>query len=187
MNIRVLILPVVLFLLLTLPHVASAQRNFSQKREYKNSLYLELGGMGPYYSLNLDHLISRRKNDRLFRHRKKVIYSYRLGFSVLPSLVSVPLGLSLITAPARNHHAELSVGIAPLLKNPFSIFDEGKSIDKLMLIGVGVGYRYQKPEPGLFLTIGIRPVMRVDPSSGDTWKIEKNMLHSGYLGIGLTL
>lgn len=187
MNVRVVILPLALLLLLTLSLSAGAQWNAPSKRQHRNSLFLELGGMGPYYSLNLDHLFSRRKMDRLFRHRSSVILSYRLGVSVQPSLISFPLGLSLISSPMSMHHAEFSVGIAPLLKNPFTILSQGFGVDKMLLLGVGGGYRYQKPGKGLFLTIGIKPLLRLDPSSGDILTMEKKLLYSGYVGIGQTL
>ncbi|WP_224997538.1 hypothetical protein [Cesiribacter sp. SM1] len=184
---RVLILPMVLILQLILPLSACAQRKVLQRWQHKNTLFVELGGLGPYYSLNLDHLINRRKIYGKFNKRKKVMYSYRLGFSVLPTLVSVPLGLSLITAPNSRHHAEFSVGVAPLVKNPFNIFGERQNMDKIVLAGVGAGYRYQVPRQGLFLSVGIKPVLQFNPSAGGGLKIEKGLFYSGYLGLGFTL
>jgi hypothetical protein len=140
----------------------------------KNVLFLELGGLGPYYSVNLDHI---------FKQKENLMYSYRIGISVLPESVSLPIGLNFITGKSK-HHAEITIGGNVYVEHPFTVFTDKPDTDKMMFASIGGGYRYQKPSGGFFFTIGVTPLLRLDPPSDDFWNIGTKFYPSGHIGIG---
>jgi hypothetical protein len=151
---------------------------FSQKATEnlfrKNTFYLELGGKGPFYSVNYE---------RIFHQRVKVNYSICIGFSIVPDGISLPLGLAAITGK-KKHHAEFSLGATPFIQHYKSFLAKNDLSDKVIYIALGIGYRYQKPEGGIYFTFGVTPLLFIDPPSDNPWNISTRFYPSGHLGLG---
>ena len=127
--------------------VLKAQNNEKFFKATK-ALFLEVGGNGIVSSLNFD---------KIFVQRKNYILSYRLGIASV-SLISFRPGIigevNFLTNNS-NHHAEF--GVSTLLyayssRTPESPYSQINPV----LIG-RIGYRYQKPNGGLFFRIGFTP------------------------------
>src|SRR5450432_3654938 len=114
----------------------------------KNALFIEGGGKGPYYSVNYG---------RIFKQGKKLIYSWRAGFSLLPHDVSVPLAISAFTSGAQ-HHFEFSLGVTPYLEDYKTFLQKPDLSDKQIYITPGIGYRFQKANSNFFLSVGVDPL-----------------------------
>lgn len=121
-------------------NVALAQTSDHFKR--KNAVYLELLGAGGLYSLNLDRILIANKINK---------YGIRAGFAAYGDNLTVrkgSAGMYMLTG-AGNHHAEIGVNAAiGNRRNPVEM--ESVRENKFHLVP-SVGYRYQKPEGGLFL------------------------------------
>jgi hypothetical protein len=171
-----LLIKIITIFLVLFP-VTGISQTLEVKSYRKNSLFLELGGLGPFYSINLDHILSQRES---------LMLSYRVGVSVLPNSISMPLAINLITGKYK-HHGEVTIGGNVYVEEPFSAFGNNPVTDKMMFMGVGGGYRYQKPDGGIFFTIGVTPLLRLDPPSDDFWNIGTKFYLSGHFGIGITI
>jgi hypothetical protein len=140
----------------------------------KNIVFLEAGGKGPVYSINYE---------RIFRQGRKLSYSYRIGFSILPEDISVPLAISAFTSPGR-HHLEMSLGLTPDV-HKYRTFLSGDNIsDKYLYITPGIGYRYQKPGGRLMVSAGIAPLVFIDPPSDKNIPVESEFRPSAHLALG---
>jgi hypothetical protein len=142
----------------------------------KNTLFLEGGGKGRYYSLNYD---------RLFKQGKKLIYSWRAGFSILPHDLSIPFAISAFTRGSQ-HHMEFSLGITPYLKDYKTFLQKNDLSDKQFYITSGIGYRYQKLDGGFFFTAGLDPLIFMDPPSDNFWNFSPEFRQSAHLAAGLS-
>lgn len=165
----------VITIVLLLP-IAGRSQGLGKTNYRKNSLFVELGGISPFYSINLDHI---------FFQRESVMLSYRIGVSVLPRSFSIPLGVNIITGRSK-HHAVFTLAGSFYVEEPFTIFNEQEKTDKMVIFSVGGGYRYQKPEGGFFFTIGLAPLLLLDPPSDDFWNMDMKFYPSGNVGVGFS-
>ena len=140
----------------------------------KNTIYIELGGKGPNYSLNYD---------RIFYAGNRLAASYRVGFSVMTDAVSLPLALNIITGK-QQHHAEFSLGLTPYVDRYKSFLSQTDLSDKYLYITSGIGYRYQKPTGGLYFTLGATPYIFLDPPSHNIFDVDPEFKLSGHLAVG---
>src|SRR5437868_2554545 len=142
----------------------------------RNIFFVEAGGKGPYYSVNYE---------RLFRPGKKLIYSWRVGVSILPHDLSVPVAINAFTRGLK-HHVEFSLGLTPYIKN-YKTFLHSKDLsDKQVYITPGFGYRYQKINGGFFFTAGIDPLIFMDPPSDNFWNFVPEFKPSAHMAIGIS-
>ena len=142
----------------------------------RNSIYLELSSESPVYSINYD---------RIFHKGKKINYSYKIGFSVEPDAVSLPLGVNLITGK-KTHHGEISLTIIPYLDHYKTFLNADDQSDKYLFIIPGLGYRYQKPEGKLFFKLVAGPFIFLDPPSNDFWNMNPKVYGSIQSGLGIS-
>jgi hypothetical protein len=142
----------------------------------RNALYVEAFGQGPYYSLNYD---------RIIRVGAKWSYSLRAGFSIVADGISLPLGLNAFTTPG-NHHFELGLGMTPYVDHYRTFLAKNDLSDKYLYVVPHVGYRYQKPEGGLFFTAGLMPSIFMDPPSTDFWDFMPEFRMWGGLALGIS-
>jgi hypothetical protein len=173
---NLLIFLLLLFLLLS-ANTLQAQKDTTIAR---NTLYFEGLGNAGLYSINYD---------RIFFIKKQKL-SWRVGFSIIPpdmtpALFTFPLELNLLFG--KKHHFEIGFGL--------SYIYEGTNLRPISVLIVGglAGYRFQKPEGGLFFKAGVSTIflhsIRDDSdfaplfpniSIGYTFKnkkYEKNILH----------
>ena len=143
----------------------------------KNTLFIEGGGKGRYYSINYD---------RLFKQGKKLIFSWRAGFSILPHDLSFPFAISAFTKGLQ-HHLELSLGITPYLKDYKTFLHKKDLSDKQFYITPGIGYRYQKINGGFFFTAGVDPLIFMDPPSDNFWDFVPEFKSSAHVAAGISL
>jgi hypothetical protein len=141
----------------------------------KNALFIEAGGKGPYYSVNYS---------RIFKKGRKLIYSWRAGFSLLSHDLSFPLAISAFTAGSQ-HHLEFSIGLTPYLKDYKTFLHRPDLSDKQIYVTPGIGYRFQKTNSDLFLTAGIDPLIFIDPPSDNLRNFKTEFKPSGHVALGL--
>jgi hypothetical protein len=167
---RNILLLVVLFSICS--NVSAADSTMLFKK--KNTLFIEAGGKGPYYSVNYG---------RIFKQGHKLIYSWRAGFSLLPHDLSIPLAISAFTSGSQ-HHFEFSIGLTPYLKDYKTFLHNPDLSDKQIYITPGIGYRFQKTNNDFFLTAGIDPLIFMDPPSDNFWNIKPEFKPSGHVALG---
>jgi hypothetical protein len=166
-------IPLLLLLFLIFSKVPAADSTIIFKK--KNALFIEAGGKGPYYSVNYG---------RIFRQGKKLIYSWRAGFSLLAHDISVPLAVSVFTSGPQ-HHVEFSLGLTPYLKDYKTFLHKPDLSDKQIYITPGIGYRFQKASGNFFLTAGIDPLIFMDPPSDNFWNFNTEFRPTGHVAFGL--
>ncbi len=122
----------------------------------RNTFFLELGGNGMFYSLNYDRILLSRDTWKL---------SGRVGALYVPSfkadnrhMTGVPLEISYLRGRGK-HFLEVGLGLTGLYDTyPLS----ETRIRELAVMGTArIGYRYQKPEGGLFFKTGFTPLAGV--------------------------
>lgn len=123
-----------LFIFLAIAHYSYCQSN------YKNGVFLELGGSGALYSVNYE---------RQFSHG----LVGRLGFSYLPpQTIAFPLTFGKVFGK-KNHHLEINAGI--VVANSAQTQSDDSVIRITSILGTGfLGYRYQKPDKKIFYRAG---------------------------------
>lgn len=140
--------------LLTKPLMAQVSTEAFQA---KNTIFAELGGKGALYSINYDRIICQGP---------KLFWSLRVGTMYIPessvfgSSLFLPIGLNAFTGKG-NHHLEFSIG------ETLRIFPGYKTDDQKVrwkfdypFTFIGVGYRYQKPAGGLYVSATLLPSLR---------------------------
>lgn len=141
----------------------------------RNSVFIEAGGKGPNYSVNYS---------RIFKQGRKLIYSWRAGFSVLSNDLSLPIAITAFT-PGLQHHLEFSIGITPYLKDYKTFLKKNDLSDKQIYITPGLGYRYQKINGDFFLSVGVDPLVFIDPPSDNIWNFTPLFKPTAHLAFGL--
>jgi len=133
-----------------------------QKSVKKNTVFLELLGNGGYYSLNYDRIL---KSEEKWKLAGRVGGSYYNSFDVFNEhSVSMPLELSYLRGHDR-HFLEIEIGATPVYWT--YDFDYGPGEEKFKVANFDVmvlpriGYRYQKPEGGLFFKVGFTPFSNI--------------------------
>lgn len=139
---------IILFFLLTNTLPILGQSEISSKQ----TLFVEGGGIAPYYSINYGHRIL---------NNEKVSGYLRLGGSVWPDGVAFPAGLSFLWAK-NDHHPELTLAMTPNFEG--ARFWNRDQSDLLLDLVLGLGYRYQPADASFFLGGGIYPFIRLDPT-----------------------
>ncbi len=154
--------------------VQGQPRKFARPFESRNTIYLGIDAYGAYPSINYD---------RIFFDRGRVKYSFGLGFALWQTpkygevdwATHVPVQLNAIFG-SKNHHPEIGIGFTYRYMNttPESKYEKH-------LFPLRVGYRYQKPDGGLFLRADFLAVYR--PNAAFT----PSVIPSFGFGIGYTL
>ena len=140
----------------------------------KNSFFIELGGKGPYYSVNYS---------RVFKQGKTFIFSWRAGFSLLAHDLSFPIAITAFTYGLQ-HHLEFSIGLTPYLKDYKTFLHKNDLSDKQFYITPGIGYRFQKINGNFFLTAGIDPLIFIDPPSDNVLNFTPEFKPTGHMALG---
>lgn len=127
------------------------QMFFGQQQSSKtsmNSIYAEAFGQGFCWSLNYDLLLNTKTN---------IKHSFSLGLVYVPKVIGfgdgvyfgIPISYNLLLGK-KSHHFELGLGLTNMLVNPS--LNNGLS-KYYMCLTPKVGYRFQKPNGGLFLKV----------------------------------
>lgn len=153
-------------------HLANAcAQDVPNKSFKKNTVFLELGGNGFINSINYD---------RLFTLKDSLIsVSFRLGFGLYKSNESdssiikvLPLEVNFLLGKKQNY-LELGFGYTPSFGyrtfRQNNVVYATKNFD-FNIIG-RVGYRYQKPEGGIFFRLGFTPIIYRDYINAGKFKI----------------
>ena len=124
----------------------------------RNTLFIELGGNSPFYSLNYDRIIVNKINWKLAA-RIGAMYLYD-NRSYLESIrnknYSIPLELSFLKGK-NNHNLEIGIGATAFFKE----YVETTRDNFLSLASFGrIGYRYQKNNGGIFFKVGFTPIIQ---------------------------
>ena len=135
---------------------------YGQNFKKKNAIYAELlGTSGSAFNFNYD---------RVILEFDKMYFDVTTGFGYFPSvnnsnpIIGVPISINLTTG-TNNHHFEFGIGITynsgilqEIIYTPS--YSESNSF-KAIYSNFRIGYKYQKPESGLFLRIGLTPLVRL--------------------------
>lgn len=147
----------------------------------KNSVFVEIGGNAIIYSINYDRLIDVSTKFKLST-RIGIHYTNKFPLQYYRTLC-IPIEISgLYSIYGSKHFVEIGSGLS-YLNSYDRITDHTEDI---IILALRLGYRFQKPEGGLFVKIGFVPlydwlVFNPDPAvPHHTW------LLSGGLGIGYT-
>lgn len=136
--------------LLLLPLLLAFYTNtIAQKINAKNAVFAEIGGKGIVYSLNFDRLFYQKNNLKL---------SARVGLGYIPetrvysSALFVPISLNVMYGKKSNY-VEISLGQTLRLYPSYNVQGvDYPSYTESPLTFIGLGYRYQKDQGGLFFT-----------------------------------
>jgi len=161
------------FLLLTYASAFTADTTLLYKK--KNSLFIEVGGKGPYYSLNYG---------KIFKEGRNFTYSWRAGFSILSHDLSLPIAITAFTKGLQ-HHLELSFGLTPYLKDYKTFLHKNDLSDKQFYITPGIGYRYQKAANNFFISAGFDPNIFIDPPSDNIFNFTPMFKPTAHFTLGV--
>ncbi len=150
----------------------------SQPKTYLNrhTAYAGFTSMGAFYSLNYD---------RIFSQRKKLFNSYNIGLSVTKNYIALPIGINFFTGK-NSHHAEFSFTAVPYIEAYQNVFSGNNLSDKKIYLIPAVGYRYQKPQGGIFFKVNVAPIIYLDPPSDNFWKMNGKIYLGMCGGLGYT-
>jgi len=110
--------------------------------QFKNGIFVELGGNGFVYSINYERQLPR-----------KIVARGGIGYVVRGFLL--PMTIEKIYG-TKNHHLDLGGGLVFAKARPTgNDVPTGKT--SLALTGV-LGYRYQKPDEKFFLKVAFTPI-----------------------------
>jgi hypothetical protein len=122
----------------------------------KNTVFLEVGGNGPLYSINYDRILIKKTNWKLAGRIGFMYFNDNRGLleNSENKQSSIPIELSFLKGKS-NHNLELGLGITPLSKGYLD--KAGKDYTRVATSG-RIGYRYQKSNGGLFFKAGFTPI-----------------------------
>lgn len=162
---------ITIFLFCAVLHSKHTTAQNGNKFEKRNTIYAATATQGPVYSICYDHILIEGK-----------VFSktFHTGFSIYNNVLAIPFGFSFFTGK-NAHHAELSISIIPYIENYQKLFAAGNLSDKKLYIIPGAGYRYQKSTGGFFFKAVAAPVLLLDPSSDNFWKMDPGI----YAGISI--
>lgn len=118
----------------------------------QHQLFLELGGFSKSYSANLGLQLSDNHNSKAY---------LRIGAAIEENRLIVPAGIIFLKG-SRSHFFELSTGIT-LRSDGIRFWDRSRS-DITIKINTGLAYRYQPYRGSYFVTFGLYPFGRLDPT-----------------------
>ena len=148
--------------------IAKAQNEYAVKppRDYdkkpaKVAGFIELGGNGGLYSLNLD---------RIYYYKEKLKISGRIGFAphfngiYFEQIYVLENNFILFKNP---HHLELGLGASIQRRYNERPNELDNYFWETLVFGTGrVGYRYQKQDDGFFLRAALTPVVTSNDALG---------------------
>lgn len=131
---------------------------YSQKvssLQNRNSIHLELGGSGGYYSLIYERNII---NHNSFKTSGQVGFSYFPGFW---NDIWVPIGIN-EQFSFNAHHIELGIGSFALREKARDRMNDNSITGRFWTYGLSgrLGYRYQKPDGRFIWRIGFTPLLQ---------------------------
>ena len=118
----------------------------------QHQLFLELGGFSKSYSANLGLQISDNHNSKTY---------LRVGAAIEQNRLIVPAGIIFLKG-SRSHFFEFSTGIT-FRSDGIRFWNRDRS-DIILKINTGFAYRYQPYRGSYFVTFGLYPFGRLDPS-----------------------
>jgi hypothetical protein len=137
------------------PILFSQEKNIPPaKFNTRNSVQLDAGGHGMFYSLNYERIIF---NGDRFKTTAQVGFAYyppSWGYLEL----WMPIGINEIISLKNNHHIELGVGIVPI-RSPspgMEMYDSYSPWSRFL--SARLGYRYQKPDGKFLFRAGFTPL-----------------------------
>ncbi|MEO5995236.1 MAG: hypothetical protein ABIN89_00985 [Chitinophagaceae bacterium] len=148
----------------------------TQVKSVKNTVYIQVAGIGNYRSINFERVFSRGRN---------LNYSYTIGYAPTSTSTSVPISLNAFTT-GKQHHFEMSVAVIPMIEK--HTFSKGmEDLDKQMYVKPSVGYRYQKASKGLFVKLAAGPQIFMDPPSYNVWDFTPKLIApSAQVALGIS-
>lgn len=159
-------LPIIVAIFFALPIVAFSQ-NESETFTARNAIFFEGGGNAGRFAISYG---------RIFHQKERFKLSGSVGFFMWPDKIDssptstnstswlpwVPLEISGFWGKSK-HHLEIGAGITPYLESIIQLdpnsLEVSEKITFASLIPIRIGYRYQKPEGGIFFRVGYTPFL----------------------------
>ncbi len=121
----------------------------------RNSVHLELGGTGGYYSLNYERNIINHNSFKT---------SVQFGIRYFPGVWSdiwLPIGINELFS-FNAHHIEIGIGVVTLREMARDQLNNYAIIDRFWSYALTgrLGYRYQKPDGRFIWRIGFTPFLQ---------------------------
>ncbi|MCF8226582.1 MAG: hypothetical protein K9J30_11960 [Bacteroidales bacterium] len=144
-----------LFFILSLITIsATSQQRTNNIFQNKNSIQLDLGGHGLFYSINYE---------RILVNRERFKTAVQAGISYYPPAtgirdVWIPISINEFYS-LGNHHIEVGLGIVPIYE---AVRYTDNSADYWFwsrLYSGRIGYRYQKPDGRFLIRAGFTPML----------------------------
>jgi len=147
-----------------------------------NTLYAEIAGIsGTPISIQYDRIINKKEN---------YLVDVTMGFGYFQfsknwnPIIGFPISLNFANGQF-NHHFEFGIGLTYNSGMPQQkIEDFPAESEKAFWATLRLGYKYQKPEGGLFIRAGFTPLIKIKQYS--VLAEETNFLPLLGLGIGYT-
>ena len=123
----------------------------------KNSLQIDFGGQGLFYSLNYE---------RVFINSPKFKTAAQIGVAYYPPATGVrdlwiPIGLNEIIGKGK-HHFEAGIGFTPIREASRDMENNPMEWYWTTVMSGRIGYRYQKPSGRLILRASFTPILELD-------------------------
>lgn len=130
------------------------QNENSNKFQHKNSLQLDLGGHGLFYSVNYE---------RILLNGNKLKTASQLGFSYYPPSTGIrdlwmPIGINEVLSFGK-HHIEAGLGYIVIREATRGLENNAEEWFWSGVMSGRVGYRYQNPGGRLILRAAFTPFM----------------------------
>ncbi len=146
-------------IILTLPLLCLTLMTMAQestKSLSKNTVFLEAGGNGFFYSLNYDRILNDNENWKL-AGRAGLMYLYFFR-NDQRQMIGVPLEFSCLRGKDKNY-LEIGFGLTPVY-DTYNLSPWPAIHDFILISALRIGYRYQKNDGGLFFKSWIDPIRR---------------------------
>ena len=159
----------------------------------RNSFYGEfLGTSGSVCSINYDRILIQNKNSLV---DLSLGYGYFPFFKDVNPIIGIPISINLTTG-LSNHHFEIGAGLtynSGIVQRKYDYAAIGGSLvsnstaESLVALWCSfrLGYKYQKPNGGLFLRIGFTPLFKLKTFS--IFDNGNNIFSLFGLGVGYTI
>lgn len=138
----------------------------------EQGVFLEFAGYTPFFSANYARSIIQNQ---------AVEVDLRIGFSLLPEYIGLPLGLEGY-GTASPHSFQVGLGITPFVRDYRR--QRGKDSDTYLDMLIGAGYRFRPGKQNWYLSAMIYPVLRLDPRENDPWRTDPEALLTAGVTIG---
>ena len=149
-----------IILLFLFANTICAQTSDSSKFQYKNSVQLEIGGHGGYYSVCYERIVLNGNRFKTAVQAGVAYYPPKTGILDL----WIPIVANEIIS-FNKHHIEIGIGYIFIYESHRYLENNPNHWEWNHFITGRIGYRYQKPNGRLIVRAGFTPIMEGLPTT----------------------